>query len=290
VSKPQFRLLPPPARGNPLWGGLSLMLHLAIGIVTVLATSRTFVVEERRTLVALLPPGMTGPREYLLPEFAGVPEGGGGGAAGQRITGIVPSARIDTMLPPLGPAMLITDITDLLRLDTLNMPGPPGLRRLIGPEFGDGRLWVRTAEAELGVVGPSSSIETHIARVEAAVRERIQAYIDTMPRDSFALPPPARWTTEIDGNTWGIDGQWIYLGDIKLPTALLALLPFPQGNIEQAQAAAELQRMRGEIIDVARRAESAEDFRRYVEELRRRKDAEREEERRRRAARDTIKP
>jgi hypothetical protein len=108
-----------------------------------------------------------------------------------------------------------------------------------------------------------------------------------MPRDSFALPAPPRWTTEIDGNTWGVDGSWIYLGDFKIPTALLALLPLPQGNYERAQDAANLQRMREEIIDAARRAETASDFRRYVGEVRKRRDAEREREK---ARRDTVIP
>jgi hypothetical protein len=187
--------------------------------------------------------------------------------------------------------MLVTDVTDLLVADSLESPaGPPGPWRLIGPAYGDGTLWVRTSEAQLGVVGPSPDIETHVARVEAAVRERLKAYIDTMPRDSFALPPPPVWTTEVGGNTWGIDGSWIYLGDFKIPTALLALIPFPQGNIEQAQAARELQMMREDIIDAARRAETAEEFRTYVDELRRRKQEERERERARRAVRDTIRP
>ncbi len=282
---------PPPERSNPIWSGLSVALHAVLLLVLVSVAGPTFLVEERRTFIQLLPPGMTGDREYQMPAYAGTPAGGGGGAAGARITGIVPSARIDTMLPPPGPGLIITDVTDLLGTDSLVLPeGPPGPWRLIGPSYGDGTLWVRTAEAELGVVGPSPDMVTHVARVEAAVRERLKAYIDTMPRDSFALPPPPVWTTEVDGNTWGMDGSWIYLGDIKIPAALLALIPFPQGNIEQAQAAQELAIMRQEIIEMARRSETAEEFREYVDELRQRKQEERERERARRAARDTIKP
>jgi hypothetical protein len=137
-------------------------------------------------------------------------------------------------------------------------------------------VWVRTAEAELGVVGASPDLRTHAERVQAAVRDRIKAYIDTMPRDSFALPPPPRWTTEVGDDKWGMDGTWLYLGDFKIPTALLALLPLPQGNYDAAQDAAELQRMREEILDVARRSESAAEFRKYVDELRRRKQEERD--------------
>jgi hypothetical protein len=170
--------------------------------------------------------------------------------------------------------------------DSGAVPGM-GIRRggVLRPVYGDGRLWVRVSEAELGVVGPSEDVATHVARVDAAVRERLKAFIDTMPRDSFALPPPPVWTTEISGNTWGVDPAWIYLGDIKIPTALLALLPFPQGNYELAQANQELLRIRQEIINAARRAESAAEFRYYVDRLRERVDAERAAQR---ARRDSI--
>jgi hypothetical protein len=111
-----------------------------------------------------------------------------------------------------------------------------------------------------------------------------------MPPDSFALPEAPKWTTEIDGKTWGIDGRWIYLGDLKLPAALLALLPIPEGgyNYDQSKAARDLQRMREDILQAAQRAATAEEFNRYVKELRQRKDREREEKRR--VRRDTIIP
>ncbi|MGD8727189.1 MAG: hypothetical protein PVH40_06065, partial [Gemmatimonadales bacterium] len=264
MTKRRF-CLPPPERPNPVWGGLSVVLHALLLAVLVGVAGPSFLTEQGRTVIHLLPPGMTGDREYRMPAYAGSPTGGGGGASGSRITGVVPSARIDTTLPPPGPGLIVTDMADLVGADSLALPeGPPGPWRLIGPSYGDGTLWVRTSEAELGVVGPSPDMVTHVARVEAAVRERLKAYIDTMPRDSFALPPPPVWTTEVDGATWGMDGSWIYLGDFKIPSALLALIPFPQGNIEQARAAEELASMRQEIIEMARRAETAEEFREYV--------------------------
>jgi hypothetical protein len=290
VSERRFRL-PPPEQGNPLWTVGSLVLHLTVAIALVSVAGPTFVVEERTTLVTLVPPGSAELRQHEMPEYGGDPTGGGGGRGGARVIGIVPSARIDTMLPPPGPRFIIADVvTPRGETDSIAVPATLGPGRLIGPNYADGRVWVRTMEAELGVVGPSPDVATHVARVDAAVRERIKAYIDTMPRDSFAVPAPPRWTTEVAGNTWGIDGSWIYLGDIKIPTALLALLPLPQGNIQQAQAAQELARMRQEIIESARRAESAAEFRQYVDEVRQRKQEERDAERARKARRDTIKP
>jgi hypothetical protein len=226
-----------------------------------------------------------------MPQYAGVPEGRPGPAGGQggRFIGIVPTARVDTVLPPPGPAFLVTrELPPPSPGDTakgpLLLPGPAGYR-LVGPQYGAGRVWVRTAEAELGVVGESPDLRTHAERIQQAVRDRIKAYIDTMPRDSFALPPPPKWTTQIGEDKWGVDGSWIYLGDFKIPTILLALLPLPQGNYDAAQDAAELQSMRDEILNAAQRAQTAEEFRKYVDDLRKRKQAERDAER---ARRDTT--
>jgi hypothetical protein len=284
--------LPSPPRDNPWWTAASLLLHTGIGVALILVAGPTFRPDSREagrfTLYPLL---LSSPdREVAMPAYEGTVEERVTGGDGGRLIGVLPSARIDTVLPPRGAALVIAgDVRQReseIRDTTERLPGPPGYR-LVGPEYGDGRVWVRTAEAELGVVGPSPDQRTHQQRIEQAVRERMKAYIDTMPRDSFALPPPPTWTTEIGDDKWGVDGSWIYLGDFKLPTALLALLPLPQGNYEQAQDAAHLQRMREEIIWAARRAETAEEFRSYVNELRKRKQAERDAER---ARRDTIIP
>jgi len=170
-------------------------------------------------------------------------------------------------------------------------------RRRLGPGYGDGRLWVPPidvvalgrqlpsapgAGATGGTPGPGV--------LDSVVTARLLAFLDTVPPDSFALPEAPTWTTEIDGKTWGIDGRWIYLGGLKLPAALLALLPIPEGgyNYDQSKAARDLQRMREDILQAAQRAATAEEFNRYVKELRQRKDREREEKRR--VRRDTIIP
>lgn len=167
-------------------------------------------------------------------------------------------------------------------------------RRLLRPGYGDGRLWVPPIDilelgrplppaAPSGAEGPPT-----VAQLDSTVTARLRAFLDTMPRDSFAPALAPSWTTEISGRTWGIDGKWIYLGGLKLPAALLALLPFPQGNIDQSRAAMELMRYREDIMQAAQRAETAAEFKRYVNELRKRKDQEREAKRK--APRDTVIP
>ena len=69
--------------------------------------------------------------------------------------------------------------------------------------------------------------------------------------------------------------------------ALLGNL-LPQGNFDEAMRARQLQDMRDDLLRAAARAESFQQFRRYVRELRDRKQAERDAEERRRAQ-DTVK-
>jgi hypothetical protein len=154
---------------------------------------------------------------------------------------------------------------------------------VIGSSYGTGRFWVGPLEGRLGVIGASPDPSTHAARVDSAVQAKIMEYLAALPPDSFAVPEVPSWVTEINGKKWGVDGKYVYLGDLKLPApilALLGLLPLPQGNYERAREARELQRVREEIIRAARQAETNADFRRYVKAIRARKDAEREAERR----------
>ena len=269
-------------RWGPLWTLASVAAHVVLIVVLVVATS---IPRERTTMILLQAPGALGPREFILPALEGGSggSGGSGGKSGSAVA-VAPDSVPDSI--PSEPEAEPIAVEGPSESDEEG--APIRTRRLLGPAYGDGRLWVRGFEAELGVVGPSDDVTTHVARVDSAIRARLKAFIDTMPRDSFAVPQPPSWTIETDDLTWGIDPQWIYLGSIKLPTALLALLPFPEGNYYQAQEARELQEMREDILRAARRAETAENFRTYVEEVRKRKDAEREAKRK--VKRDTIIP
>ncbi|HWP37409.1 MAG TPA: hypothetical protein VNL18_07625 [Gemmatimonadales bacterium] len=167
----------------------------------------------------------------------------------------------------------------------------------IGPGYGDGRLWIPPIDVlALGRVlasepegGAGGGGPPGTGQMDSVLTSRLFAFLDSLPPDSFAPPAQPKWTTEIGGKTWGIDGRWIYLGGLKLPAALLALLPIQnQGNYDQQRAARELQRMRDDILQAAQRAANSAEFKKYVDELRKRRDAERDM--RRRVPRDTIIP
>ncbi len=252
--------------------------------------------DERVILIDIGPPEAGTERQVTLsvprgPESLGEPEQRGPEPTRRERPPTRPGLALppDTV-PPKPVDDVLAGVVPGFGADTATSEGegPIGTHRLLGPAYGDGRLWVRPFEAELGVVGPASDAATHTARVDSAIRERMKAFIDSMPRDSFAIPSAPSWTTEVDGSTWGIDPNWIYLGDFKIPTALLALLPIQSGNYDQAQAARELARLRRDLIQATRRAEARDEFMDYVKELRERKERERAAERA--ARRDTIRP
>ncbi len=306
-------VLPTPRRGNPLWGVASVVLHLVVGAGFVAATLPG-IVPVPPTVIVLYDPTQLGPREYPLPPVTdlaapapelptlGEAEGDEGESEGREVREVpitVPDVtvstefldsipRLDTVFRFVG---IDTDADEAVGGDDAEGTGPIGTRRRLGPAYADGLLWIDPFEASLGVVGPSESRVIHVARVDAAIRERIKAFIDSMPRDSFALPPPPTWNTRVGEATWGIDQNWLYLGDFKVPSALLALLsllPLPDVDYDRARDAANLARVREDIIRSARAMDNAEQFKDYVRQLRERKDREREE--RLKAKRDTVKP
>ena len=274
--------LPGAKRAHPAWGLASIAAH-AVVVVLLAGTVGTTVIGTRDEQPQYIQigtrehamPGRTSPVQSNQPQLP-VTEAQPVPADTGTVTG--PTSFFAPRVVPVGlPPKRIVSFDPVLG----------NAERIGATGYGSGRLWVGPIEAQLGVIGPSSDQSTHAARVDSAVRAKLLAFIDTIPADSFATPQVNPWVTEINGQKWGVDGSWVYLGGLKLPTILLALLPLPQGNYQQAREAQELQRIREQIIQAAWQAETNADFRRYVKEIRERKDREREEARRL-VRRDTI--
>lgn len=167
--------------------------------------------------------------------------------------------------------------------DSVIDPAPIGGGRTVAqalqPSLGSGVLWIATIvlDEERGQLIRALG---ELANLDSALAARIVAYLDTVPADSFAVGRlPQEWAIDIDGEKWGISQGWLHLGPLKLPTALLALIP-GIGNVggswDQGQAAASLQRMRDDLMRAAERAQSMEQFRDYVNQTRQRNDDERQ--------------
>lgn len=186
--------------------------------------------------------------------------------------------------------------------DTATPPAPePVLRRTpdtaavvrrpagrIGPALGDGRLWVRPLP-----LPPRALAErlqpSHAELVDSAVTAIVQQYLDSIARepeaDQVRLPD---WTTEIEGSKFGLDSRNIYIAGLKIPAAVLALLPIPQGGNQQRALDHNGQWIAEDLRRAAQRATSLDDFKRAVRELRLEKERQKELERAQRERPDSV--
>jgi hypothetical protein len=113
----------------------------------------------------------------------------------------------------------------------------------------------------------------------------VQAYLDSIASDPSARPQGLpSWTTQIAGKKFGIDSKNIYIAGLKIPAAVLALLPIPQGNVDQNRAYNHLMDLRADLLYAGQRADNLEEFKERIREMRIRKEQEREFERNQRTA------
>ena len=195
----------------------------------------------------------------------------------------------ETPAPPQLPAVLTPSDTGSA------MPAYDPNASPLAPRVGDGRLWMSPRPALPGTVADALYGDT-TARNEAAVA-RLRVMVDSLNQVLDQVQRDRQrpsWT--VGGGEgggipkFGIDSQYIHVAGIKIPTMALALLGnfLPQGNFDEEMRGRQLQAMREDILRAADRAQTFQDFKRYVRELRERKQAERDAEQRRRAQDSTA--
>jgi hypothetical protein len=176
---------------------------------------------------------------------------------------------------------------------TLPAYDPNASRVAPTPQIGDGRLWVSPRPGLPAAVADAIYGDTTQRRTAAIERLKVMVdslnqVLDQMQRDHQR----PKWTIggTPDKPQWGIDSAYIHVAGIKIPTMALALLGnlLPQGNFDEDMRARQLNDMRADILRAADRAQTLQQFRRYVRELRERKQAERDADERRQAQ-DTVK-
>jgi len=193
-------------------------------------------------------------------------------------------------VPPLPPARATApelDRTPPLRADTggtpMVRPARPAMGR-IGPGLAEGRLWVRPLPLPPKELAARLK-KNHAELVDSAVTAIVQGYLDSIASDPAArtagLPS---WTAEVAGKKFGLDSKNIYIAGLKIPAAVLALLPIPAGNIDQNRAYNHLMGLRADLQQAARRADNLEEFKVRIREMRLRKEREREFEEAQRTA------
>lgn len=185
-------------------------------------------------------------------------------------------------LPPVRPlpidsAVRPADIANQPDEDTAAVPRTPAGR--IGPALGDGRLWVRPLPLPPKALAQRLH-PSHIELVDSAVTAIVQGYLDSIAREPGAdrakMPD---WTTHIAGSKFGLDSRNIYIAGLKIPAAVLALLPIPASGNQQSALDHNGQWIAEDLRRAAQRANTLDDFKRAVRELRiekqRQKDLER---------------
>ena len=131
---------------------------------------------------------------------------------------------------------------------------------------------------------------TYAERLDSVVAGDLAAVRDSMVRAAGARRP-GDWTFERDGQKWGMDEQYIRLGKISIPTAVLGALNFggAQANPTAMQRQRVLEPMYAESREQGMRRQREATFDDVVRSIRERKDRERAARRAvRTASRDTT--
>lgn len=254
---------------------LSVGVH---AIVIALIASITF----RYPIGALFSRDRTEPTERIQyvqvrPAARGTPGGVGDGSAEKRKPPkkAAPPAPIlaptvtPTTLPPIAPPTVAPAVTT--GTGTGSGGAPAGIATGVEPALPDPRIELRPNALRL----PLSVAQ----RNDSAVKAIYMAYREAeVLAEEHRGRDPRDWTFERNGQKYGLDTSWIYLGKFKIPSAILAALPFNYGGVDgsriiQGRNAAWIQN------DIYTHAQgmSEDDFRDAVRRIRERKERERKE-------------
>jgi len=145
----------------------------------------------------------------------------------------------------------------------------------IGPGFGDGQLWVRPLPL------PPQELAQRLRKTgaqlaDSVVKATIQAFLDSIAREPGAdraeLP---EWSTEIAGKKFGIDKKYVTVAGLKIPAAVLALIPL-HGGTNESKAFDRTDELLTDLRYAANRSQTVDDFKKAISEMRKRKEEEHE--------------
>jgi hypothetical protein len=247
---------------------VSLGVHSLLLLVMV--HGRPPVNPPRPSLIAILPlPGPEAARMTPMPVLA--PRIDPGPAPVPRAAFPLPPRLIDS-LPSREPEAARSSAADSVRI-----PGAPVER--IGPGLATGRLWVRPLPLPPRELAKRLQ-PSHIELVDSAVTAVIQGYLDSIARepgaDQVQLPD---WTTRVNGAKFGLDSRNIYIAGLKIPAAVLALLPIPTGGNQSRALDHAGQWIAEDLRRAASRAATLDEFKQAVRELREQKQWEKDMQR-----------
>jgi hypothetical protein len=151
--------------------------------------------------------------------------------------------------------------------------GGKGNLKGVQPRYTDPRVWPRPGAVATAPTMPKTAAE----KLDSVIADILAPQKDSI-KVAGKERAPGDWTFEKGGKKYGVDQEFIRLGPVSLPTAILALLPL---NVTGNPAVSERERrnnaMRQEINYHARRQINDADFQKAVRAIRERKERERRE-------------
>lgn len=272
------------SRRSPVAVGLSVLVHGALALALIALFRRSPLADTVTRLIVLIEPGQ--PVEHVMVLSPPAP-------AVQRMPDELDLSVVPRVVERRGAQPAPLPLRGGGRI-----PGGGGGAGELAPRYESGHLWVAplplTPEeiaSRLEYFAAMSGIGRgdgdgegvgggiHGELIDSAVTAIVQSYLDSVAAEPGAefqgLPS---WTTEIAGMDFGIDQNWVYFAGLKIPAAVLALLPLPQdaGNYFRDRNYEYLMEVRREIYYSAWMADTRAEFKENVRKLRERRQHERE--------------
>jgi len=171
-----------------------------------------------------------------------------------------------TALPPIPPPTATSGAIS----GTPNGTGgaPVGVATGVEPTLPDSRIELRPNGQRL----PLTALQRNDSAVKAIYMAHREAEIAAAENRGRS---PRDWTVERNGQKYGIDSQYVYLGKFKLPSAILAAIPFNYGGVDGSRIiqARNADWIRNDIYTHSQGL-SEDDFRAAVKRIRERKERE----------------
>ncbi len=274
----------PEGLGASRWPRWALVLSLGVHALLLLVRVEGYlppVPERRETVRVDLVPLPREPREVTQPLMGPLPSPSPEGAVPPAPRRVAPPSRLP--LPaPTPPRVAVTQRDVPARDNLVARDSAPAAARApavtggLRPARGEGSLWIDPLPVAPRELAQRLS-RSHAELVDSAVTAIVQAYLDSVLAEARATALP-EWTTELGVGKVGLDQKFIYLGPIKIPTLLLALLDIPAGQFDLVNAR-RFNAMRADLAYAARRAATLAEFKEQVRLLRVERERQREFER-----------
>ncbi|MEO8192241.1 MAG: hypothetical protein ABI681_00220 [Gemmatimonadales bacterium] len=248
---------------------LSVALHLvlAFALVRYLVSPAAFMMIFGRAHSPEVPAERIG---FLrLPKSSGPPVAGRSGGDGRPVSKTPPKRLVaPTAIPTtIAPAPPSAPQSAEPEQGSGPLVGTGGPARGIRPSYSDPRVWVAPGDI---VAAPKSAKE----KLDSAIASIVAPFNDSVAIAS-GQRKPGDWTFERGGRKYGIDPQFIRLGKVSIPTALLALLPInTTGNPTMNDRNRAQNQLHSDIFWQAQRGMNEADFKKAVKSIRERKERE----------------